>query len=1218
MKNPNDGAQLPEPVLRKLKEVRSRERSVHLWAGFLRGLALLLSAMLVAMAIDWLVGLHEERWRWALTLLALALGAAALAFGCLPPLLRPRSLGSIAREVDLAHPSLEERYRTLTRPAQSQDAPEAGGSEAIIQKVAQQAAALSDAVVADLVVSSGGLIRARNYLCAAAAVLLLLFAVNFSLTRILCERFWAPGADLSLTRLQAKTGDPMVGRGEKVILEITSTGKRTASATLFLRGATHSEAIPLQRSSSTNDGFAYTVNSATASFDYRARSGDGQTAWHRVTVLDRPKLSAVKLRLTPPAYSRLPTVEEHSLPRQIRALEGSQMEVSLQTDQPLASMELKFAGGGTQPLTESSDHAYHFQVTLTNSLSFTPVFTNAHRLGSLAQPPCEVVTYPDQPPTVTVVSPTNEITARHDDKIKIDFEARDDFGLASAELVVTVKRETNSSSVVTPIPLQEEAGARLVRKQVELDLAQFNLQQGQELSYSVRVTDTKQNPAQSNPGGSEPPKLPASGLTAETNSPANTLASTAATNSPTSNPADSTNRNVQAHLAMNNDAAAKPAQESRGSQPPPNTMSTRVLDAGQCSACQPMKILVDDWGHSFEGQMREKLEIAIDPVLKLLDQLLGQAQQVTDDTLHTGKSPAGLSQSQAAPLETSRGHLRQADAAVSDLKRVSQDTPYAFIGLQVHDVRETHISPARKHLSDVALEPAALMADLTNLVQASFHLQRAREKLAELTRSYESVKRDNKLSDALQRLTKMHQIFLEDTQALLGSKKPTLNPQDRKVAEVSDDFADQLAKLLEEKKKIMAELAKILADDPRLLRRFLALEQLEGTTLRDQMTLLAQRQQALAAQVTQWTSAGDKDRQATLTQLIASQSAEQSEVAALAAKLHENMVTWLPLEVSPDQEAVAACRNLAVEAARLATQATSQVSPESRTAGLESARQSLAELRRLQDRLPDMDSLAESAGKLSLFEANRLNETATLITRQSGWIKKIEALQAGDFPQAAEVDQHRLMLDTQTLSEKLDATAASVASLSAVIESKADELNSTVHVQILGEQSGATEALGRKTVKEAVAHQAEATHSFAKAETQFDDLLHLIIAKLDAAPAPTEVGQNKSLEELLAQLQDEQQAAEKLGIPCRPINVSIQKDWLRASSSSNPGQGRGQARAAQAQAQIASQRARQSSETARRLAQLARFRNARPPAAGLKERPKAPGQLMEHYRLTTR
>ena len=121
-----------------------------------------------------------------------------------------------------------------------------------------------------------------------------------------------------------------------------------------------------------------------------------------------------------------------------------------------------------------------------------------------------------------------------------------------------------------------------------------------------------------------------------------------------------------------------------------------------------------------------------------------------------------------------------------------------------------------------------------------------------MTKTYEAVKRDNKLADAMQRLAKMHQIFLEDTQAMLGSSKPSLNPQQRKVAEVSDEYADKLRKLLEEKKKIMAELAKILADDPRLLRRFMALEELDGTTLRDQMTLLADRQRSLAKQSAQW------------------------------------------------------------------------------------------------------------------------------------------------------------------------------------------------------------------------------------------------------------------------------------------------------------------------------------------------------------------------------
>src|SRR5204863_10214015 len=64
----------------------------------------------------------------------------------------------------------------------------------------------------------------------------------------------------------------------------------------------------------------------------------------------------------------------------------------------------------------------------------------------------------------------------------------------------TVKTETNTSSVVIPIPLKpNEAGAKKVHKEIGLDLAQFHLKQDQELFYVVQVTDTKQNLASGTP-----------------------------------------------------------------------------------------------------------------------------------------------------------------------------------------------------------------------------------------------------------------------------------------------------------------------------------------------------------------------------------------------------------------------------------------------------------------------------------------------------------------------------------------------------------------------------------------------------------------------------------------------------------------------------------------------------------------------------------------------
>jgi hypothetical protein len=1175
MKTSSQGGEIPPSVLNTLNEVRRRDCGARVWSGLLRGAAILLCAMLVAMTIDWLLVLHEEFWRWTLTLVALGCAIAGFGQGCLLPLLRSRSLTSVARDVDQAHPSLEERFATVAEFARCQDAPEIRGSEPLIKKVAQQAAAMSStALAAGVVVPRSGLVAAKRFFLAAASALVLMFALDASRAKVLFQRFWAPGVEFSLTQVEAKSGDLLIGKGESANLEFVSKGKLTQSAKLFIRSKDgKTEVVPLNRTSATGADFVYTRNSIVDSFDYRARSGDGQTSWHHVTVAERPKISQVELRIVPPAYSHLPTVEEKDLPHELRALEGSRLEVSFQSDQPLARMQLKFSDGKTQTMTESQDHRYRFTTVLSNTIAFEPLLSNHHNLDNLEKPSCEIIVYPDEPPTVKMLSPTDEITARPDDKVKIDFEAKDDFGLARAELVVSVKGETNTTSVVISIPLKNEVGAKLVRKQVELDLAQFKLKQDQELSYVVRVTDTKENPSQSTPSAEAGPpntnavaRSDSASKPSTGQSPAKPTEGANHTSSPNTNEIAQQSQNPKPAGGSKPSATTPSRRDSKGSQPPPNDMAMRTLDvAGQCSACQPMKILVDEWGRSFEGQMREKQELTIDPTLRLLDELLEKAQDLTDATLATGQSSAGLSHKEAAAVEAAQGDIHEADRTVSELTAKSHDTPYAFIGLQIQDVRDTHISPARQKLGMVTLEAARAKDDVTNLDQASFHIRRGRQMLADLTRTYESAKRDYKVADAMQRLKKMHQIFLEDTQAMLGSKKPALNPQDRKVAEVDDKFVEKLRKLLEQKKKIMAELADILANDPSLLRRFMALEQLQGTNLRDQMTLLAGRQKWLAGQVSQWIGSTDKDRSGLLSRFLAEQASAQNDVALLAAQMNENMTTWLPLDVPPDEEPIVACRNLTADISRLATDASKQTNQKSPSPSPAAASQALEQLRVLYRRLPEIGEIKEPSQKLAAFVANRMTEAADLVTRQSGWIKKSEALETGDYPQAAEIEQHRLTVDTTTLGEKMDSAAAVFGSISAEIKNKANELNQTVQQQILTEQADAIEALSRKEIKEAAGHQEEATKAFAKAEKQFDELLRLIIAKLDAAPPPTDPGQGKSLEGILAMLEDEKKAAEGLGIPCRPINVSILKDWVKPGSCSNPQQARSQTLASQAQ-----------------------------------------------------
>jgi hypothetical protein len=153
------------------------------------------------------------------------------------------------------------------------------------------------------------------------------------------------------------------------------------------------------------------------------------------------------------------------------------------------------------------------------------------------------------------------------------------------------------------------------------------------------------------------------------------------------------------------------------------------------------------------------------------------------------------------------------------------------------------------------------------------------------------------------------------------------------------------------------------------------------------------------------------------------------------------------------------------------------------------------------------------------------------------------------------------------------------------------------------------DALARKSLTDAVSRQQGATNAFAQAETQFDDLLKMIVTKLDSAPPPDDPGQNPTLDEMLSMLQDEQKAAEELGIPNRPLNVQIMTDWLRQNdqnsqnsrnSQSASGQrgGQRQSPGSRAQTQSAQQQARQNANRAGQAGDQAR-RNAQARAGRL-------------------
>ncbi|WP_010584302.1 hypothetical protein [Schlesneria paludicola] len=1224
---------VPRLIDRKLNAVRGREQAMRVLSGALVSTTLFCVLLLGAMAVDWLSTPFSLMIRVLITLTALICGTLGAAAYVLRPLLIRPSMPHVAGMVEASVPQLEERWTTITDLSNSHDPPEVRGSSILIGQVAHEAEHLGHLVDPLQVVSPRRLKSNANWLVGALAVMLCAWLVDASQMSVLWQRFWRPTSEISLTKVTTPDMKSTVPKFESTTIIARLENRIRREATIWIRDdAGHVSKLPMVPVANQPENFAFHLSSVERPFEFRVRAGDGQSPWQQVAIAERPRIESVDFQIIPPAYSRLPIVQQNGLPRRSRALAESRLRLSIQASEPLKELRLVLSDQTSIPVVADVNGVFHFEQELKDDLSFTVQMVSQHGLKNEKPPTCQIVTYADQFPTVNLTSPLDDVVVRPDDKIAIEFTAKDDFGIAKAELVV--KDETNPDAEplqVIEIPLGNQQGEPEVQGKMQLDLKDLKLKRGAQLSYSVRVFDTKDSSAvgdqmaskdrkpasnhNSDPKESHdatakasPPSSSASSAdtsnqdpaqksetenaTAES-APAETRESDQIAKADDTNPAQDQNPGQPKSDQSSQSSASSPSQSTASTKPneskdeetpqvrqeiaprPADSM-TRRNALGQCSSCRPKSLKIDEWAGSFEGQMREKLEIAIEDFLQRLDAALSNGELENRTLIDQFAKNSAWDQSLDQSVRKAVGHLTKASEVAVELASKSSATPYAFMALQLAEIDERHMSRATTVLREVAkAEPDRQAQDL----QVSFtHIRRAREMLAKLTRTYEGVKVNHQLADAMEHIKKMHQVFLEDSFKLLGNSRPTINPQNRKFLELDldDEFRRKLKELLEKKRDIQAQLAKLLAEDPNLLRRFMAQTRLDADSLRDQMTINARKQDQLQQEHRAFAAAKENPADADIGQIWKTRLVEEAdEIRQATATMSENFETWLPKDLNQDEKFV---RSLRQQLEQL-TVATQQL--EAKAATNEEA---TAEAKQVYDLLQtleaDLSSLADEhpdLPKLMTHVTNRLVEAAKLTTLVSGWITKAKAFQDKQWDTLALVDQSRLTNDTAEMTNKIGNLRSWMSGLSPDIAQMAKEMSETLENELLVEQVAVEELLAEHQLNEAIEHQGKAIERFATAEQQFDVLLKAIIAHLDAQPVNTKPSldgvEPESIEELLAMLEDEKLAAEGLGIPCcRPNNLSIVKDWMSPSKGNMGGM---MASGAQAQAQNAQRMAGQ-------------------------------------------
>jgi hypothetical protein len=535
----------PSVMREKLQAVRWRQAGLSAVRAVAMGGAVLLLLMIAAMSIDWIVTLFDTRIRIALTLLTLAGSLFVLLRTGVRPVIEAFGWSRAAGNVDEKIPQLEERWKTVASFAESNQPPVNSVARAMLQQVTSEAVAMSTLVRPRDVATSAPVRRPLMVLAGAGVALMIFLFSNYAQTSVLWQRFWSPAANISATQLQSLTGDVIVPRGQSLEIVVGMKGLQRESATMSMAGVETSllsENVVLEANADKPETLTATVD-VDESFRYRVQAGDGRTEWYTVTAIDFPVLSEIRMTVTPPQYVDEPVTEKTLIPGRLRAVQGSQLELAMKPEQELKSLTLLLTIPADSPwlaadesnvdststsealtattnevtpeeaqepsseeqeippvqkqlkLTKGSDGWYHFETQLIADFALAPMLLSPHGLSNENPRTCQIEVIEDRAPTARIVGPETDASAAADETIEIKFEAHDDHGVKTAELVVysadTKEGEEPKVLAVKQIPLGDQELRKHVMGKTELNLKELGLEEGQNISYAIRVTDNR-------------------------------------------------------------------------------------------------------------------------------------------------------------------------------------------------------------------------------------------------------------------------------------------------------------------------------------------------------------------------------------------------------------------------------------------------------------------------------------------------------------------------------------------------------------------------------------------------------------------------------------------------------------------------------------------------------------------------------------------------------